>query len=161
VLKGLGHAHKTEAGAVHVGLDPGDVNAAASQMGGAGFLVEEMVEGGAVELLIGVVRDPAHGFVLTLGAGGQLTELLADSGSLLVPASRREVEDCLANLRCARLVDGYRGGPPVNRDAILDAVMAVQAYVIANAEVLEEVEINPLIATPTRAVAVDALLRRG
>ena len=159
VLKGLGHAHKTEAGAVKVGLRSDEVESAAGQMGGDAFLVEEMIGGSVVELLVGVVRDPAHGFVLTIGAGGQLTELLGDRGSLLVPASREAVETCLEGLRCATLVNGYRGGKPADKGAIVDAVMAVQKFVLAHSAGLEEVEINPLIATPDRAVAVDALLR--
>ena len=73
VLKGEGVAHKTEAGAVRLGLrDAEAVKSAAGEMPTESFLVEEMVSGGIAEILIGIVRDPAHGFVLTLGAGGQL-----------------------------------------------------------------------------------------
>ncbi len=161
VLKGLGHSHKTEVGAVKVGLAPSDVLRAAQGMGGSEFLVEEMITGTTVELLVGAVRDPVHGVVLTLGAGGQLTELLADCASLLVPASREDVEVCLKGLRCSKLIDGYRGAEPANQRAIIDAVMSIQDYVIAQVDRLEEIEVNPLIATPERAVAVDVLLRRS
>ncbi|HHL22077.1 MAG TPA: CoA-binding protein, partial [Aliiroseovarius sp.] len=89
VLKRLGLAHKSEAGAVALGLEtPEKVADAAQAMGEGRFLVEEMVTGGVAELLVGVVRDPAHGFVLTLGAGGVQAEILRDSQALLVPASR-------------------------------------------------------------------------
>ena len=80
---------------------------------------------------------------------------------MLLPVSAAEVVTALSRLRLAALLDGYRGGPPADRAAIVSAVMAVQAYVTANAAVLEEVEINPLICAPDRAVAADALIRIG
>ncbi len=162
VLKGEGFAHKTEAGAVAVGLGRvEDVIAAATRMQAPAYLVEEMIAGGVAEVLIGVLRDPAHGYVLTLAAGGILTEILRDTATLLVPASAEEVDAALGGLRIAPLLDGYRGAPGANRAAIVQAVMAVQDYVTAHAGALEEVEINPLICTPDRAVAVDALIRIG
>jgi hypothetical protein len=81
--------------------------------------------------------------------------------SLLVPASRAEVDAALSRLRMAPLLDGYRGAPPVDRNALLEAIDAVQDCVVAHAERLLELEINPLIATADRAVAVDALIRMG
>ena len=113
------------------------------------------------ELLVGVVRDPAHGYVLTLGAGGVLTELLRDTVSLLVPSGPEAVRAALARLNCAPLLRGYRGRPGADIDAICRAVDAVQSYVIANADTVGEVEINPLICAPDRAVAVDALIRKA
>jgi acyl-CoA synthetase (NDP forming) len=160
VLKGEGFAHKTEAGAVALGLaDSAAVEAAARAMPAASFLVEEMVTGGVAELLVGVVRDPAHGFVLTLGAGGVLTELLRDTVSLLLPVTEAEVATAIACLRIAPLLGGHRGKPAADLGAAVRAVMAVQACVVAHAGRLEEVEVNPLICTPTHAVAADALIR--
>jgi succinyl-CoA synthetase beta subunit len=120
-----------------------------------------MVPEGVAELLLGVTRDPAHGFLLTLAAGGVLTELLADSASLLLPASEAELAAALDGLRAAPLLSGYRGRPAACRRAVLDAAMAFQRFVEAEAHRLEEVEINPLICTPDRAVAADALIRFG
>ncbi|UWQ62599.1 acetate--CoA ligase family protein [Leisingera caerulea] len=161
VLKGEGVAHKTEAGAVVLNLNSGqEVSDAAFNMPAARFLVEEMVTGAVAELLIGVVKDPAHGFVMTLAAGGTLTELLEDSASFLLPASDAEIEAALQSLRIAKLLDGYRGKPAADREAILRAIRAVETYVMENALGLEEIEINPLLCTPTDAVAADALMRR-
>ncbi|WP_424977090.1 acetate--CoA ligase family protein [Leisingera sp. S232] len=161
VLKGEGVAHKTEAGAVVLNLKSGqEVSDAAFNMPASRFLVEEMVTGAVAELLIGVVKDPAHGFVMTLAAGGTLTELMEDSASFLLPASDAEVETALKSLRVAKLLDGYRGAPAADREAILRAIRAVEAYVIENAAGLEEIEINPLLCTPSDAVAADALMRR-
>ncbi len=162
VLKGEGIAHKTEAGAVVLGLESVEsVMAAATAMAAQSFLVEEMLTGAVAELLIGVMRDPAHGFVLTLGAGGTLTEILQDSASVLIPASQSELAAALDGLRIAPLLRGYRGAPPADRAAIMAAITAVQDYVLAHAAGLSEVEVNPLICTPTTAVAADALIRRG
>jgi acyl-CoA synthetase (NDP forming) len=161
VLKGEGVAHKTEAGAVVLNLMSGAaVSDAASAMPADRFLVEEMVSGAVAELLIGVVKDPAHGFVMTLAAGGTLTEVLEDSASLLLPATDAMIEEALNSLRVAKLLDGYRGAPAADRAAILRAVHSVQDYVLAKADGLEEIEINPLLCTPTDAVAADALMRR-
>lgn len=161
VLKGEGIAHKTEAGAVALNLaDRTAVVAAAETMPAHSFLVEEMVTGSVAELLVGVVKDPAHGFVMTLAAGGILTEVLEDSASFLLPATDAMIDAALSRLRIARLLAGYRGAPAADRSAILRAIRAVEAYVLTHAEGLEEIEINPLLCTPVDAVAADALIRR-
>lgn len=158
-VKGQGLAHKTEADAVHLGVSPEDVPRIAGEMDVDQVLVEEMVGGALAELLVGVTSDPAHGFVLTLAAGGVMTELMADSTSLLLPVGRQDIEDALQRLRIARVLAGYRGKPTVNMTAVIDAVMAVQEYVSAHRDSVTEVEINPLICTSERAVAADALIR--
>lgn len=162
VLKGIGAAHKTEAGLVALGLrDALEVEEAARGMACDGFLLEEMIGGGVAELVLGVIRDPAHGFVLTLGAGGTLTEILRDTVSLILPVTEADVFGAVDSLRIAPALAGYRGKPGTDRAAIARAVLAVQDYVSAERDRLEEIEINPLICTPTRAVAADALIRKG
>lgn len=162
VLKGEGVAHKTEAGAVRLNLlSAEETMEAAKDMATPGYLIEEMITGGVAELLIGVLRDPAHGYVLTLAAGGTLTEIWQDSASLLIPAADASVEAALRSLRIAPLLDGHRGSAPVDMPSILRAVRAVQDYVLAHADGLAEIEINPLICTPQDAIAADALLRRS
>lgn len=162
VIKAEGLAHKTEAGGVAFARD--DTAAALAQtaaMPCESWLVEEMIDGTVAELLIGVTRDPAHGYVLTLAAGGILTEIMGDSNSLLLPATEDEIAQALDSLRIAKVLRGYRGKPGADMGAIAQAVLAVQSYVAAHAGRLEEVEINPLICTETRAVAVDALITIG
>lgn len=158
-LKGVGVAHKSDVGAVRVNLTADQIEEAAQQMPANEFLVEEMVSGPAIELLVGVVRDPAHGFVLALGAGGTLTEILADATHLLLPCTAEEIDQALTRLRIYPLLQGYRGAPPADMTAIASAVLAVQDYVSANAQDIFEVEVNPLMCTPTQAVAADALIR--
>ena len=160
VLKALGHAHKTEAGAVVLNLpDIAAVEAAADTLPPGDLLVEEMVTGAVVELLIGVTRDPAHGLMLTLGAGGTLAELAGDSVSLMLPASPERIEAALRRLRLFPRIAGYRGAAGASLPAILRAVTALQDYALANAATLQEVEVNPLICTPDTAIAADALIR--
>ena len=160
VLKGEGVAHKTEAGAVVVGIrDEPALMAAFDAMPGASFLVEQMIADTTVELLVGVVLDRAHGYVLTIAAGGTLTEVMNDSASLILPVQRQDILDALARLRIAPLLDGYRGAAPSNKDAIIAAVCAVQSYVIS--EMPFEIEINPLMCGPEQAIAADALVTTG
>lgn len=161
VLKVTGLAHKSEAGGVKLGLVRNDVPAAAMLMPEGAYLLEEMVQGAVAELLVGVLRDPAHGFVLTIGAGGVWTELWHDTASLLVPANAAAVEGALRSLRIWPLIEGYRGKPGADLDAVIAAIMGVQEYVIANADRVSEVEINPVMCTPDAAIAVDALLRQA
>jgi len=160
VLKGAGIVHKTEVGAVALNLPNAQaVQSAANAMSTTQFLIEEMITGTVAELLIGVVKDPAHGFVLTIGAGGTLTELLQDSASILIPSSKANIKQFLTSLKIHKLLLGYRGGSAADIAGIIDAIMAVQDYVLANVEHLQEIEINPLICTPDAAIAADALIR--
>ncbi|MBF9052564.1 CoA-binding protein [Roseobacter sp. HKCCD9010] len=160
VLKGEGIAHKTEAGAVALNLDSAKaVMTTATAMPTESFLVEEMITDTVAELLVGVVADPLHGYVLTLAAGGVLTELLGDYVSLLLPTTPEEIRASLDGLRVARSLKGYRGKPGADIEAIVDTVLALQAYVAASAP--QEVEINPLMCGTDKAVAADALIRIG
>lgn len=162
VLKGEGIAHKTEAGAVVLNLTSTDAVAeAAAKMPATSFLVEEMITGTVAELIVGVTRDPAHGFVLTLGLGGILTELIRDTASVLIPTSRDDLREALGSLRTGALLTGYRGRPAADVEAVLDVVMALQDLVRDNAGQLHEIEINPLICRGDSAVAADALIRMG
>ncbi|WP_120500667.1 acetate--CoA ligase family protein [Roseovarius sp. EL26] len=160
-IKGAGLAHKSEHAAVRLEVMPEDVVATAKDIGTDEILIEEMITGTVAELLVGVVRDPAHGYVLTLGAGGVLTEILRDTTSLLLPASTEDIRAALGKLNIAPLLAGYRGKPGADINATVNAVESVQAYVLANTDTVSEVEINPLLCTPDRAVAVDALIRKA
>lgn len=165
VLKGLGIAHKTEAGAVRLNLqNAADVSAAATSMApiAAGFLVEKMVlKKPVAEVIVGVMRDPVAGLVLTIGAGGILVELLDDGAVLPLPVSTDEIRTALANLKISKLMAGYRGAPPGDVEALIDMVAAVSQYVAANASKVEELDLNPVMVFPegSGVIAVDALIR--
>jgi hypothetical protein len=89
-----------------------------------------------------------------------LVELLKDSQTLLMPARRDEVESALLMLKSAPLLDGYRGKPKADVTATIDAIMAIQAYAIAKADSLVELDVNPLLIGPqnTGVFAADALI---
>ncbi|MGF6256504.1 acetate--CoA ligase family protein [Ensifer sp. LBL] len=165
VLKGLGVAHKTEAGAVKLNLTSrDDVYTAAKTMAGvaSGYLVEKMVGKPVAELIIGAMRDPVAGPVLTIGAGGILVELLDDSAIVTLPTTPEAIGEAIGGLKIRRLLDGYRGAPAADYAALIEAVAAAASYVVANASKLEELDINPLMVLPNGqgAVAADALIRR-
>ena len=162
VLKAQGVAHKSDEGGVVLNLTSLDaVKSAAQNMGRDSFLMEQMITGAVCEILIGVVADPAHGFVLTLAAGGVMTEILKDSTPLVLPVTPQDVTQAFQRLKIAPILNGYRGQPAVDMTALVDAVMSVQTYIQQNMNDVLEVEINPIIATPTTAIAVDALIRRA
>lgn len=162
VVKAEGMAHKTEEGGVALNLRSDlEVKRALQEMQAARFLVEEMISDPGAELLVGVCLDPAHGYVMTLGWGGTLTEVINDTISFMLPTDGTKVIAALETLKIGKILDGYRGAPAADRTKIVDAILAVQAYVMDNLGRVEEVEINPLICTPHRAVAVDALIKIG
>ena len=164
-LKGRGVAHKTEAGAVKLNLkNREEVVAAAHAMAGVanGYLVERMAGTPVAEIIIGAMRDPVAGLVMTIGAGGILVELLEDSALLTLPASPEAISEAISGLKIKKLLGGYRGAPKGDIAALAQAVAAVAAYLVENAGDIEELDINPLMVLPEGGggVAVDALIRR-
>ncbi|MCC7319924.1 MAG: acetate--CoA ligase family protein [Rubellimicrobium sp.] len=158
VLKGLGFAHKSEAGAVRLNL--ATLDGQAEMAGATGYLAEEMVTGAVAEVLLGLRRDPVYGATLTLGIGGTEAELLADTVTLVLPVDEGAVQAALRRLRLWPLLDGYRGRARADVAAL--AALAVRlARAFADDPALEEIEINPVLLRPRGAVAVDALIRRA
>ena len=174
VLKafGPGIVHKSDVGAVRVGLAAGEVEDAATAMSvrlaehgiiPAGFLVEEEQAPGA-ELIIGVVRHDSFGPVVLLGVGGTLTELVDRTVLGLFPLDEASALAVLADFPVPALLDGARGADPVDRDALVSLLLAVAGtggLVDQLGESLVEFECNPVIATSDTAVAVDARLVLG
>ncbi len=156
-LKGLGIAHKSEAGAVRLGL--AGIDGLAEMPGVSGYLLEEMVAGGVAEVLVGARRDPVCGVALTVGLGGVEAELLADTVTLIAPVTRDEIGAAFRRLRLWPRLDGYRGRPKADIAAAVDVAFRVQEMLL-NDPALSEVEINPLIVKETGAVAADALVRK-
>jgi hypothetical protein len=156
-LKGLGFAHKTEAGAVRLGL--ASLEGQAEMPGAKGYLVEEMVTGAVAEVLLGLRRDPVYGVTLTLGMGGVTAEVLADTVTLVLPVTEAEVLEAMKRLRLWPLLDGYRGRPKADMAAVAGMAVRLGALMLDN-ESLEEIEINPVLVRESGAVAVDALIRR-
>jgi acyl-CoA synthetase (NDP forming) len=165
VAQGL--VHKTEVGAVQLGLgSPTHVEAAATEMAAAvehaghrvdRFLVQRMVPAG-VEMLIGVVHDPLFGPVIACGAGGTSVELLRDVSVRITPLTDRDPVEMLTSLATFPLLEGYRGAPPGDVAALEDAILRVSAMVEAHAEIAE-LDCNPVVVLPTGVTVVDARVR--
>jgi len=153
-LKGLGFAHKSENGAVRLGVR--SLEGQAEMPGASGYLAEEMVQGAVAELLLGIRRDPVYGVSLTLGFGGVTAELLGDTVTLICPASGPEIAAALRRLRLWPLLDGYRGRARGDVAAVVDAALNLQG--LMQEQAIEEIEINPLLVLPQGAVAVDAVI---
>ncbi|NLS75266.1 CoA-binding protein [Bradyrhizobium brasilense] len=165
-LKALGINHKSELGAVRLNLrDAYAVIAAATDLTplGTGLYVESMIVGGIAELIIGFARDPVLGMVMTLGTGGVLVELLRDSATLALPATRLDIESALQSLKLFPLLEGYRGRPGADTAAAVDAVLAVAEFVGNSDAEIEGLDINPLIVCTEGKGAwiADALLIVG
>ena len=156
-LKGLGFAHKTEAGAVRLGL--AHLGGQAEMPGASGYLAEEMVTGAVAEILLGLRRDPVYGLSLTLGMGGVTAEVLADTVTVILPATQDEILAALRRLRLWPLLDGYRGRTKADMGAVAQIAGRLGAAMLAD-QSLEEIEINPILVRPEGAVAVDALIRK-
>ena len=156
-LKGLGFAHKTEAGALRLGL--ASLDGQSEMVGATGYLVEEMVTGTVAEILLGLRRDPIYGVTLTLGMGGVTAEVLADTVTLVLPVEEAGVLAALGRLRLFPLLDGYRGRAKADLGALAEIAVRLGAQMIADPS-LEEIEINPILVKASGAVAVDALIRK-
>lgn len=121
-----------------------------------GALVSEMAQG--LELIVGVINDPAFGPCVALGLGGVLTEILKDITYRVAPFDQREALRMITELKAQKLLDGYRGQPGVDRAALADLLVAVSDIALALGDRLVELDINPVFADGHNLVAADALL---
>ncbi len=161
-IKGQGIAHKTEANAVVLNVSDAEaVEAVVTELLTRcdGVLVERMIEGGLVEMIVGVTRDPVYGLMLTIGAGGVMAELLEDTATLLLPVNEADIRAAISGLKVSKLLAGYRGKPAADLDAAVSAIEAVARFAESHVDSLEELDVNPLIVCEQGAFAADALIR--
>lgn len=171
VLKVLSReiAHKSDVGGVRVGLEPDAVGPALTEMAERlrahglptpeGYLVQKMVRGG-LEVILGLRRDPQLGPMILLGAGGVQAELSGDSTLRLLPLREGDARRMVDDLRIRRLLDGFRGAPAHDVDALVGAVEALARLGVALGDRLQDAEINPLFVMPDGegVVAADGLV---
>jgi acyl-CoA synthetase (NDP forming) len=165
--------HKTEAGAVALNLRDAAaleialvqmrqrIAAYAPQVAFDQVLLEPMAEPPLAELIVGIKREHDFALALVIGAGGVLVELLKDSVSLLLPTTDNAIRAALLSLRSASLLQGFRGRPAADLDALVAAIRAVADYACENAGQLLELDVNPLMVGAHGTTAVDALIRLG
>ncbi len=154
--------HKSEANAVRVGVaDEAAVRAVVDdferRLGRGSTLVQRQLAGG-LELVAGAVRDPQFGPVMLFGLGGVWVEVLDDVALRLAPFDEREAHAMIAELRAAPVLDGLRGRARVDRSALARLLSRLSVWV-ARAPWLDELDLNPIIATGNELVAVDARVR--
>lgn len=154
-------SHKTELGGVHLGVsNENDLAAAldaidAGAPGGHGYLIEETAPDG-VDLILGGVRDPSWGPAVLIGLGGTAAEAMGDVAVGLAPMGPADAARLIDSLRGSKLMDGWRGAAPVDREAVIDAIVALGDFLVHHPDV-SEIDINPLRATPDGVIALDAL----
>jgi acyl-CoA synthetase (NDP forming) len=161
-------AHKSDVGGVRLQVSANDAGRVYRQIRADvashcpdaridGVIVSPMREHG-VELLVGIVRDPQWGLVLAVGLGGIWVELLKDTSLRLLPVTPDQVLTMLGELRATRLLDGYRGGPRIDRQQLAQVIARIGDAAFALGPELASLEINPLLATATRIEALDGLV---
>ena len=164
VLKGCSSdiAHKTEKGLIRVDIrNEGEAKSAfeeiVANMGtDAGVLVQEMVKGQR-ELVIGLTRDPQFGPCVMFGLGGIFTEILKDISFRVAPLEKRDALDMMREIRGHKILEAVRGMEAADLDTLSDILIKVGRIGLEN-ETVKEIDINPVIISGNKPVAVDALV---
>jgi len=162
-------AHKSDIGGVALNLDSAqavrdaaermlrDIPALLPDARIEGVLVTPMA-GQGVELILGSQRDPVIGPMVMVGMGGILAEVVPDVVLARAPVTPEQALGMLRRLRAAALLDGVRGRPAVDSAAVADAISRLSVLAAANAQSIDSIEINPLLARPDGVLALDALI---
>ena len=163
--------HKADVGGVLVGVSPDqaadafkrlidNVRSRAPTARVEGVLVQRQASG--VEVMVGGLRDPAFGPIVTFGLGGALVELIRDVSMRLAPVGPGEATEMVRETRAFALLSGYRGGAGANIAKVAEAVVRV-SFLLADHNEIKELDINPILANQETATAVDArvLIGRG
>lgn len=156
--------HKSDHGLVQLGLSPDEAKQAAAEMAerleGGTALIEEMEEGSVAEWIIGCKRDDTFGPIVLAGPGGSLVELIDAAEIRLAPAAPQTAKTMVRSGPGARLLAGFRGAEPADRDALADLISRISVFFAENADLISEIEINPVMlrADGKGLVAADALI---
>jgi acetyl-CoA synthetase (ADP-forming) len=166
VLKGSSaeFAHKTEAGLIRLDVRNDqeasaaykEITAAMNAAGDGAVLVQQMVRGQR-ELVVGLVRDPQFGPCVMFGLGGIFTEVLRDTVFRVAPLAKQDALDMMQEIRASKILEGTRGMAAVDKDMLAEILMAVGKIGMEN-DHIKEIDINPLIISDGKPVAVDALV---
>lgn len=156
-----GLAHKSDAGGVRLDIrNENELRGAYDHVArrlGAEVIVAALAPAG-IELALGVVRDPQFGPLVLIAAGGVLIELVGDRKLALPPLDQERAQRLLDGLETRRLLDGLRGAQPADLDAVARALVHLSRLTMELGDLLDAVDVNPLVATPSGCVAVDALV---
>jgi acetyltransferase len=165
VLKGLvpGKMHKTEEGLVRLGLrDESEVRQAYRSLSkkmdeNVGIIVVQRQVPEGIELIAGLIRDHQFGTCVMCGIGGTMAEVIQDSVFAAAPLEKCEAMSLIGRLKNRKLLDGFRGFPPVDREQLANIIVRLGGLGDDYSRI-GEIDVNPLIATETGLVAVDAAI---
>ncbi|MCS7128718.1 MAG: acetate--CoA ligase family protein [Sulfolobales archaeon] len=160
-------SHKSDVGGVRVGIDSDDgvrsafneiisnVSERAPGSRIAGVLVQKMAPSGGIEVIIGGLRDRAFGPVIMFGLGGVFVEVLRDVSFRISPLLEEEAYEMLRELKGARVLNGYRGMPPVDKSSLVRIILKVAKILDENPEI-DSLDLNPVMSYTSGALVVDA-----
>lgn len=158
-------AHKTEKGLIRVDVRNKEEATAAFReistamngaAGGASVLVQQLVKGKR-ELVVGLIRDPQFGPCVMFGLGGIFTEILKDTAFRVAPLEKQDALDMMQEIKACKILESIRGMAAADRDMLADILIAVGRIGMEN-ESIKEIDINPIILSGGKPVAVDALV---
>jgi len=162
VMKGLapGAVHKSEAGLVRLDIRSGDeakghFEELRAIVGEEGKILVQRQIPGESELIVGMIRDPQFGPCVMCGLGGVLAEVLGDAVFATAPLSIEEALALIGRLKTQKLLNGFRGAPPADRESLARILVRVGELGEAIPQI-REIDINPLILSGGKPVAVDA-----
>lgn len=164
VLKGCSAsiAHKTEKGLIQVDIRNTEEaidafqNIMANMARDGEVLVQEMIKGQR-ELVVGLTRDPQFGPCVMFGLGGIFTEVLKDVSFRVAPLEKHDALEMMSEIKAHKILDAVRGMPAADRDLLADILINVGRIGLEN-DAVKEIDINPLILSGSKPVAVDALV---
>jgi succinyl-CoA synthetase beta subunit len=151
--------HKSDKNGVEIGIDNAErlkeTFRRFSQIDGfAGMLVEEMISG--IELIVGAKVDDQFGPVVLLGIGGTGVEIYKDVTLRMAPLALKDIESMIRCLKAHSLLEGYRGSKPVNLQELNRVLKTFSDFVMDLESLIESIDLNPVICSPTRCVVADA-----
>lgn len=157
--------HKSEVHGVVVGIgDEGHLMEVFERLRGLegflGMLVEEMVSGG-IELILGAKIDVQFGPMILLGMGGTGVEIYRDVALRMAPLLEKDALAMVGDLKAHRLLEGYRGAEPVNRERLIETLLAFSALVMELEGRIDSIDINPLLCSAAGCVVADARILLG
>ncbi|WP_272985223.1 acetate--CoA ligase family protein [Fervidicoccus fontis] len=159
--------HKSDVGGVIVNVNSKDelVNAIKSIRANVqknaptaevtGFLVQKMMPKGGLEVIVGGIRDPVFDATVMFGLGGIFVEVLKDVSFRIAPITKEEALEMINEIKARKILEGYRGEAPRDKEAIADIIVKVSKLLYENQE-LKEMDVNPVIVYEKGAYAVDA-----
>ena len=159
------YPHKTEHGLVRVGVAACDAQAVADELAAkissGEKLIEEMITDGVAEWIVGCRHDATFGPIVVVGVGGILVELLDEVKIRLAPVDLATARRAIQSQRGARILEGLRGKPPGDLEALAALVVRLSQIFAEHADIIDEIEVNPVIVRPVGkgAVVADALMK--